>query len=300
MTNRTISYVVTASDNGIKCENFLKSKGLSSKIITKLKEKPTGITLNNEHIYVSKILCEGDEVVLSLDSESSSENIVATKLDFEIVYEDEDILVINKPANMAVHPSQGNFENTLANAVAYYFQSQNEPFIFRAINRLDKDTTGLLVLAKNAFSACFLSDSMVKREIHREYLALVAGDIDSEGTINAPIARVADSTIERCVNFEHGDEAITHYKKLNYENNISLVSIKLDTGRTHQIRVHFKYIGHPLLGDFLYNPDFTRINRQSLHSYKLTFPHPITKEIISFTAEIPKDMEFAKKRLVSP
>ncbi|MFI3212450.1 MAG: RluA family pseudouridine synthase [Eubacteriales bacterium] len=288
--NRQLKYQVSPDEDGMRTETFLKKKGLSSKLIIKLKKAPNGITLHDTLIYTTQKLSAGDVITLTLPLEQSSENIVATDLPFPIVYEDEDILVINKPANMPIHPSQGNYKNTLANAAAFYFQSKNQSFVYRAINRLDRDTTGLLILAKNPFSACFLSASMKNKQIKREYLAIVKGTIEEADTIYAPISRVDDSTIERMVDWIYGELAITHYKPLSYRNGLSLLSVTLDTGRTHQIRVHFAYINHPLLGDFLYYPDFSKINRQSLHSHKISFPHPITGSQMEFVCPLPSDM----------
>ena len=233
----------------------------------------------------------GDQLSITLIETESSENIVPTNLPLDIVYEDEDILIINKNANTPIHPSQGNYDNTLANAVAYYFQQKGEAFTYRCINRLDRDTTGLLILAKHMHSASILSSMVQNREIHREYLAVACGNVPLEGSIVAPIARVDGSTIERCVDEERGEYACTHYKTLLHKNGYSLVSLKLETGRTHQIRVHMKYIGHPLPGDFLYNPDYTAINRQALHSHRLSFKHPISGEMMEFVAELPADMK---------
>ena len=196
---------------------------------------------------------------------------------------------------MPIHPSLNNYENTLANAVAYYYDSQNIPFVFRCINRLDRDTTGVTMLAKNPFSAGILSEMVRNREIHREYLAIADGLFDAkEGLVDAPIGRKDGSTIEREVNYETGEKAVTHYSilKENQVLNCSLLKLWLETGRTHQIRVHMKHLGHPLLGDFLYNPDMTHIKRQALHSYSLTFNHPITKEPMQFVAPVPDDMFF--------
>lgn len=238
------------------------------------------------------MLTVGDTLTLHLIEEESSENIVPTPLPLSIVYEDEDLLVINKTAGMPIHPSQGNYDNTLANACAYYFQEKGEPFTYRCINRLDRDTTGLLILARHAYSASLLSSMVARREIHREYRAIVTGLLPEESIVDAPIARADGSTIEREVNFETGETARTHYKCLAYKNGYSLASLKLETGRTHQIRVHMKYIGHPLPGDFLYNPDYSIIDRQALHSYRLTFTHPITGVLMDFTAPLPEDMNF--------
>ena len=291
MWKRTLQYRITKSDTYSNIHEFLKAHGYSSTVIRHLKETEKGIQRNGVWSRVYEPLCSGDTVTILLTEEASSENIVPTPLPLDIVYKDEDLLIINKPAGMPIHPSQGNYDNTLANACAYYFQQKGEPFTYRCINRLDRDTTGLLIIARHAYSASLLSSMVAKREIHREYLALATGLVPDSGVIEAPIARVDGSTIEREVNFETGEFARTHYKCLEYKNGYSLVSLKLDTGRTHQIRVHMKYIGHPLPGDFLYNPDYSVIRRQALHSYRLTFTHPITGKELQFTAPLPDDMK---------
>lgn len=291
MWKRTLQYRITESDTYSNIHELLKAHGYSSTVIRHLKETENGIQRNGVWSRVYEPLCSGDTVTILLTEEASSENIVPTPLPLDIVYEDEDLLIINKSAGMPIHPSQGNYDNTLANACAYYFQQKGEPFTYRCINRLDRDTTGLLILARHAYSASLLSSMVAKREIHREYLALATGLVPDSGVIEAPIARVDGSTIEREVNFETGEFARTHYRRLEYKNGYSLVSLKLDTGRTHQIRVHMKYIGHPLPGDFLYNPDYSVIRRQALHSYRLTFTHPITGKELQFTAPLPDDMK---------
>ena len=291
MWKRTLQYRITKSDTYSNIHEFLKAHGYSSTVIRHLKETEKGIQRNGVWARVYEPLASGDTVTILLTEEASSENIAPTPLPLDIVYEDEDLLIINKPAGMPIHPSQGNYDNTLANACAYYFQQKGEPFTYRCINRLDRDTTGLLIIARHAYSASLLSSMVAKREIHREYLALATGLVPDSGVIEAPIARVDGSTIEREVNFETGEFARTHYRRLEYKNGYSLVSLKLDTGRTHQIRVHMKYIGHPLPGDFLYNPDYSVIRRQALHSYRLTFTHPITGKELQFTAPLPDDMK---------
>ena len=192
---------------------------------------------------------------------------------------------------MPIHPSINNYENTLANAVAYYYKKQGETFIFRCINRLDRDTTGLLIIAKHALSASILSKQMKAREIRRTYLAVCKGQLPAEvGIINAPIARKADSAIERCVDFSNGESAVTHYRVRYYQNGYSLVELHLETGRTHQIRIHMQYLGNPLPGDYLYCPDYSKISRTALHSYRLAFCHPITGKRMDFYAPLPTDM----------
>ena len=208
-----------------------------------------------------------------------------------IVYEDEDIIVVNKPAGMPVHPSLNNYMNSLANALMYYYQQQGKPFIFRCTNRLDRDTSGLTVVAKHMVSSGILSAMTARHKIRREYLAIVRGHVTPpSGTIDAPIGRAGTPLIERRIDFEHGERAVTHYRVVKEKNGHSLVSLVLETGRTHQIRVHMKYLGFPLVGDYLYNPDMEYIQRQALHSHSLAFRHPITGEDLKFTAELPEDM----------
>ncbi len=287
---RIFHYSIPTEYDGQTLLSFLKDKHYSAPIIAHLKRTENGILLNGVWGRVRDLLHAGDRLTIQLTETENSKNIVPVKLPLDIVYEDEDLLVINKPSNMPIHPSQGNYENTLANAVAYYFQSKGKTFTYRCINRLDRDTTGLLILAKHMYSASLLSDMVQKREIHRQYLALATGKVPETGTIIAPIARADGSTIERCVNESIGEYACTHYRTLDYKNGYSLVSLKLETGRTHQIRVHMKHIGHPLPGDFLYNPDYSVICRQALHSHKLHFRHPITGDEMEFIAELPEDM----------
>lgn len=272
---------------------FLRQKGYSSHLIARLKREPFGIRLNGNPVFTSHPLLPGDLLEITLPGEQEDTGILPVPLPFPIIYEDPHLLVIDKPAGMPVHPSMGNHDNTLANAAAWYFHEKNEPFVFRAVNRLDRDTTGLLILARHSLSSCLLSDQSKKRQIHREYLALCTGLVPPSGTISAPIARKEGSVIERCVDFESGSNAVTHYRRLCYRNGLSLVQICLETGRTHQIRVHMKYIGHPLPGDFIYCPDYSQIGRQALHGFRLSFTHPITGKPLTFTSPLPADMRKA-------
>ena len=288
---RIFNYTIPTEYNNHTLLSFLKDKLYSSQIITHLKRTENGLLLNGKWGRVRDILHTGDMLTINLIETESSENIIPTNLPLDIVHEDEDILVVNKAAKTPIHPSQGNYDNTLANAVAYYYQQKNETFTYRCINRLDRDTTGLLIIAKHMYSASLLSEMVANHEIHREYLAIATGEVPETGTIIAPIGRVDGSTIERHVDEMQGDYACTHYKRLDYNNGYSLVSLKLETGRTHQIRVHMKHIGHPLPGDFLYNPDYSVIKRQALHSHRLVFKHPITGESLEFVADLPMDMK---------
>ena len=285
--NRVLTYEITEEQEGTKIGDFLRRAGYSRHVIIHLKKTENGILLNGEWAYVGQFLKEGDHLEIRIIESESSEQIVPTELPLDIVYEDEDLLIINKPADMPIHPSINNYDNTLANALMWYYQQKGETFVYRCINRLDRDTTGLLIVAKNMLSGGILSDMSKKREIHREYLAIAEGEVPQEGVIDAPIARKEESVIERCVDFEKGDRAVTHYWRLDYRNGYSLVRLKLETGRTHQIRVHMKYLGHPLTGDYLYNPDYRILNHQALHSWKLAFRHPITGAQMQFKADPP-------------
>lgn len=289
---RELTYKITELHNNKTIHQFLKDKGFSHAVVVQLKKTEEGILKNGIWSYVTDKLATDDILKLHWEEDSISENIVPVNLAFEIVYEDEDILIVNKPANMPIHPSMNNYDNTLANAVMYHYQQKGESFCYRCINRLDRDTSGLTIIAKNMLSAGILAKHSGLRDIKREYVAIVSGKVAESGTIDAPIARLDGSTIERCVDFENGEHARTHYTKLAYDNknDLSLIRLKLETGRTHQIRVHMKHIGFPLIGDFLYNPDFRYIQRQALHSAALTFVHPVTGKEMHFEATMPDDM----------
>lgn len=290
---RTFNYEIASTDADQTILQFLKNKGYSSSNVVALKKIEKSILVNGIWEHVTYRLKPGDKLSIHYSEDASSENIVATPLPLIIVHEDDDILIVNKPADMPVHPSQGNYENTLANALMHYYCQKGESFTFRCINRLDRDTTGLVLLAKHAISAGILSMQMQRREIHRTYLALVEGTFtDSHGTIDAPIARKGQSIIEREVNFLTGERAVTHYEVMSSccDHTYTLLSIRLETGRTHQIRVHMQHIGHPLIGDTLYPSDCSRIKRQALHSAHLSFRHPITQNEMHFSAPLPNDM----------
>ncbi len=293
--NRLLRYQIDATHSGMTIQDFLKSQGFSSQNIVELKKMPESVLINGEWVYMTRRLSTDEELIIHIQENEVSEKIPPVNLPLDIVYEDEDILVINKPADMPIHPSLNNYENSLGNAVAYYYAQQNKPFVFRCVNRLDRDTSGLTVIAKHMVSAGILSSMLADKRssgMTREYLAIVRGTVTpAKGTIDAPIARKEESVIERIVDYQRGESAITHYQVIEQKNGHSLVSLQLETGRTHQIRVHMKHIGFPLIGDYLYNPDTEYISRQALHSHRLSFVHPITKELMTFTAPLPEDMQ---------
>ena len=288
---RIITYTIDSASAGLRIEQYLRRRGYSYQNLTQLKKMRESILINGVWSYMRTAVKNGDILTVHIQEPESSPNIPPVKLPLDIVYEDEDIVVVNKPAGMPVHPSLNNYENSLANGLMYYYQEQGKPFIFRCTNRLDRDTSGLTVVAKHMVSSSILSSMGMRHEITREYLAIVRGALNpSEGTIDAPIGRTGSSLIERKIDFENGERAVTHYRVVEEQNGHSLVSLILETGRTNQIRVHMKYIGHPLVGDYLYNPDMEYIDRQALHSHRLSFTHPVTGEKMEFTAPLPADM----------
>lgn len=279
---------------------FLTKQGWTSQNLKNLRKTPDGIEVNGERAFQNYRLQQEDLLKVRVMEEASSGKIVPVKLPFSIVYEDEDIIAVNKPADMPIHPSLRNYENSLANALMYYYAQQDSPFVFRCINRLDRDTSGLTIVAKNSVSAGILGKQMaasvknscIPKPLRREYLGIVRGEsVPEHGTIEAPIARKDTSVIERMVDFQNGEHAVTHYEVVKRGHGHSLLKLWLETGRTHQIRVHLKYAGFPLIGDYLYNPDMEYIHRQALHSYRLTFLHPITGQSLQLEAPMPEDMK---------
>ena len=286
-----LSYTVKQNDSYINVLDVLKNEFLlSARLITKLKQS-NNIFFNEEITYTKKLVCANDVVSVLIDFVEDNSNIVATNIPLDIIYEDEYLLAINKPANMPVHPSMLHYEETLSNAVKYYFDTLNLKRKIRIVNRLDKDTSGIVIFAKNEYIQECLIKQMKTKELKKEYLAIVTGYLQKKSdTLCFPISR-KEGSIERTVN-PNGDIAITHYNILKEQNNLSLVHVFLETGRTHQIRVHFSHINHPILGDTLYGTPSPLINRQALHSYKITLLHPISKQILTLEAPIPNDMKF--------
>ena len=286
------TYVVSPEEEreNLTVEWFLRRHGYSRHIITGLKRTEDGIFRNGVRAWTSQAVHAGDVIETHLVETEPSDGILPRPVPFSVVYEDDDILVVDKPADTPIHPSIGNYENTLANGIAWYFEQKGEPFVYRCINRLDRDTTGLIVLAKHALSAAVLSQAMRSREIHRTYQAFALGETAASGTIDAPIGRDPNSVVGRCVRPD-GARAVTHYEVLGTEGGLSLLRLRPETGRTHQLRVHMASIGCPLAGDWLYgeeDPDL--IPRPALHAYALDLDHPVTGEHLSLTAPIPADM----------
>ena len=291
---RNILYKIEEQHDGQTIGMFLKEKGYSRAILIELKKTQIGIRKNGVWAGVNEILNAGDLLDICLIQEKVSENIVPTKCKLDILYEDEDILAINKPYDTPIHPSINHYDHTLANGVVYYYKEQGKDCVFRCINRLDRDTTGVTIIAKNMISASILSKRMKDRALSRTYVALVEGVVEEAGYIDLPIGRVEDSIIKRQVDELNGKEARTYYRRLEVieveGKKASLIALRLETGRTHQIRVHMSHIGHPLLGDFLYNEENHMLTRQALHAAEITFAHPVTGEYMCLVAPLPKDM----------
>ena len=287
---RIFTYKITEKDAGKTVGTFLLEHEYTPTCIKFLKKAENLITVNGKWEFVNKILQENDILETVFLDDENSENIPSVEMPLDIVYEDEDVLVLNKPPKLPIHPTKGYEYHSLANGVVHYYEKQGIPFVFRSINRIDKDTTGLVIVAKNMLSGSILGEAMRNREIRRTYLAVTEGELPEKGTIDLPIGRREGSAVERCID-ENGAKAVTHYERLHYANGHSLAQIRLETGRTHQIRLHMRAIGHPLPADVLYNENFAVIGRHALHSWKLEFPHPITKEILCFEQEMPEDMK---------
>ena len=291
-----LSYTIQETDNFANVKEVLKVQfQLSDRLLLKLK-KAQKIFVNGKAIPIWSTVTFKDYIEVHIDFYEDSLNIPATQMDLDIIYEDDAYLVINKPAGIPIHPSMNHYEDSLSNGVKYYFDSISLHKKIRPVNRLDKDTSGIVIFAKNEYiQECFVRQ-MKMNTFKKEYIAICEGIFEKKcGTINRPIARKEDSIIERCIDEEHGVFSITHYEVLKEihcpSETYSVVKCKLETGRTHQIRVHMMSINHPLLGDTLYGTSSQLITRQSLHAYKVQFIHPITKQQVNYTAQLPQDMQ---------
>ncbi len=282
--NRTLTYTVPEEFDGEKVNNYLRGGiGLSYRMVRSLKQIHGSMLLDGESVRTIDRLRAGAVLTLNLPQDKSTAE--PQPAEFEVIYEDEDILVINKPAGLAMHPTHNHQGDTLANAVAYYLTQKGKDAVFRVAGRLDKGTSGLVVCALHKMAASKLNGSYDKT-----YIAIVEGKYENSGTIDAPIIRPDPMKTLRAVG-EGGEEAVTHWTALGYRDGLTTMEITLETGRTHQIRVHLASRGTPLAGDEMYGGHTDKISRHALHCAKLEMPHPVTGERMIFTAPLPEDMK---------
>lgn len=284
-----LEYIIENNKSNIN-QILQNELSISSRLLYKL--------IKSQRILLNGNICDtrnhsnvGDTLIVDFNYDEDNSNIVPTKMDLDIIYEDEWLLIVNKPAGVAIHPSILHYSDSLCNGIRFYFDSIGLKKKIRPVNRLDLNTSGLVIFAKCEYIQECLISQMKDNLFKKEYLALCDGIFENKyGTINLPIARKEDSIIERCIS-DDGQPSITHYKVLKEFSNYSLVRCILETGRTHQIRVHMSAISHPLIGDSLYGSLSDLIDRQALHCYKLKFVHPITKKFMDFCGEIPLDFK---------
>ncbi|MDF2948098.1 MAG: pseudouridine synthase [Sedimentibacter sp.] len=287
MTNDNIlNYTIQENGKtvkGIMSENLNFSRRLSKKL-----ELSDRLYINGRVAKLNKSVSTGD--ILSIEFDEDEDEYDAVDIPIDIVYEDNDLLVVNKPPYIVVHPTKSHQNNTVANGVAFYFKQKNIKRKVRLVNRLDMNTSGIVIIAKHPYAHNELANQMKSNSVDKYYYAIVDGIIkDDKGTINEPIARLNQEDIIRVVH-PSGKECITHYTVEKRFNDMTLVKLKLETGRTHQIRVHLKYIGHPIIGDTLYGKESEQITRQALHCYEMKFKQPLTNEELLITCPLPEDM----------
>ena len=294
-----MEFIIDGAHHGKTVLSYVKyTLHISSRMLTVLKQTEDGITVNGEHVTVRRILSEGDVLGLAIDdtAERASHNVPPSDIPLDVLYEDAHVIAMNKPPHMPTHPSHNHHDDTLANALAHRYAKAGVPFVFRPMGRLDRNTSGVVLAAKDKVASGTLTAAIKAGEVHKTYLAIVTGELPVDGqvhTIECGIRRMADSVIMRTTCPESTDPSeasITDYEVLDAQGGLSLVRVKPRTGRTHQIRVHFAYIGHPLLGDDLYGTPDERIDRHALHALSLEFPLPFAEARKCVEAPVPPDM----------
>lgn len=283
-----ISYI-NEDDNLTLKEVLLDKLNFSVRSLSKMKRYKT-VKVNNTYIKPSEKINKGDLIEVNIEEDMAEFKPQDLKL--PILYDDFDIIMVNKPPFMVVHPTKSHYENTIANGVTHYIMERDEKVKIRFVNRLDMNTSGLVIVAKNPYAQFVLSADMKEDKVEKMYIAVVKGIVkEDSGTINEPIYRPTDDSVKRIVH-EDGQPSVTHFEVVERLKDATVLKLKLETGRTHQIRVHLNHIGHGIIGDELYGyVDENLINRQALHAYSLKFKQPRTKEDLEFKAPLPKDME---------
>ena len=287
---RTIKFTIPEDYDGKKVIAYLRGQAkISSRLLKSLKRTENGITLNGVHTRTVDILHTGDELKIEIPCPDGG--IEPINIPIDIIYEDDDLIAVNKGPFLACHPTHNHQGDTLANAIAYHLKEEGKQSVFRAVGRLDKGTSGIVICALNKHSA-----AQIPKTAEKEYLAVVSGRTDKFGTIDKPIYRPDPMKTIRAVG-EQGDRAVTHWVTLATDGEKSLVKIRLETGRTHQIRVHFASIGMPLVGDSMYGTDEMKLGHQLLHCARVSFVHPITGKRMTLEAPMPEDMNRIAKAL---
>ncbi|MBF2568540.1 RluA family pseudouridine synthase [Listeria welshimeri] len=287
-----LEWQVENEEDGLLLRTFLRSKHISKQLLTAVKFSADGkIEVNRTEQNVLYQVQTGDNVRLTFPTEQQNERLLAEYTKLEVIFEDDFLLIINKPAGMASIPSQYHPSGSVANFVKGHYEAQGLTSAIHIVTRLDRDTSGLMLIAKNRFAHARLSTFLQQGLLKRRYQALTSGILQEEaGAIEAPIGRKEVSIMERFVTPE-GKYAKTNYEVLKRYRGFDHVAIQLETGRTHQIRVHFSYIGHPLIGDDMYGGDTSMLQRQALHSCHLHLVHPVTEEYMAFDLALPDDLE---------
>lgn len=301
-------YIVPPEEEGFILKTVLQKRLMvSRKLLSRIKLTEQGITVNGVRQYINIKVKAGDRVEIRMEEEQS-EDILPQDLPLHILHEDEHLLILAKDAGIIVHPTHGHYLNTIANGVVYHWLQAGITCRFRPVHRLDQETSGVLAIAKTPYVHQQISEQMIQHQVKKEYLAFVWGVVTAKsGTINEPIDRDPEQPHVRIVTAD-GYSAVTHYEVVEQFAHAALVRIWLETGRTHQIRVHMRHLGHPLLGDKMYTlPEFEqslsaveasrRLGRQALHAYKLGFVHPGTREWTEFHAPLPADLTILQSRL---
>lgn len=283
---------ITQKEAGMLIREFLsKEAQFSKRLIIKAKSEQGQIRVNGISQTVRYILQEEDILTVQLPREKVAPYMKKEAAPLQIMYEDEDLLIVDKPSGLATIPSREDPDRSIANRLLYYYEIHSLPYTIHIVTRLDRDTSGLVLVAKHQYCHSILAAMQKRQEIFRTYRAIAAGVIEqTDFTINQPIGRKEGSMIERAV-IQDGKQAITHGKVLNRYKTCTFLELQLETGRTHQIRVHLAHNGNPLLGDDLYQGDTPHINRQALHCHKLYFVHPFTKQELEITSTLPLDMK---------
>ncbi len=279
-----LRFTVSSEHDGMNAGRYLRTVcKLSARTLAILKRTQEGLTVNGKLLRSIDTVYAGNIIEMRLPTEAN--NIIPIEGKLHVLYEDDFILIVNKPPFMPVHPVKVHQLDTLANIVSYRYSGQDSDFVFRAVNRLDRNTSGAVVIARDRHTASLLHSA----DLNKHYIAVCHGNTLENGTINEPISLKADSKIVRTVSLV-GQSAITHYKKVKALTDGTVLDVTLETGRTHQIRCHMSHIGHPLFGDDLYGGKTEYISRQALHCNTISFTHPFTSELINAVAPIPEDM----------